>query len=343
MSSPEFELIKRYFTQPVTGRDDVLLGIGDDAAVLRMPSGSDLIAAIDTLVAGVHFPPDTDAASIGHKALAVNLSDMAAMGAEPAWAMLALTLPRPDERWLSEFCRGFFALAREHNVALVGGDTTRGPLTVTVQVQGFAPPGAAFGRSGARPGDLVYVTGTLGDAGLALLLGRQGTGPDKARAFLRQRLDRPQPRVREARRLRGLVHAAIDISDGLVADLGHVLEASGVGATLTLDRLPLSPEFRACLEAAKAADQPGPRPPAPAPDRGPDWAELALSSGDDYELCFTVAPEHRARVESLAASDTPCTCIGVIEAAAGLRCVRADGTAYLPTRQGYDHFAGDAP
>lgn len=337
MSSSEFDLIKRYFTQSDPGRSDVLLGIGDDAAVLQVPSGVELVASIDTLVAGVHFPPDTDAVSIGHKSLAVNLSDMAAMGAEPAWAMLALTLPQADERWLSEFSRGFFALAREYKVALIGGDTTCGPLTISVQIQGFVPPGAAFRRGGARPGDLIYVTGTLGDAGLALLLGREeGIGRPDARAYLRRRLDRPEPRVHEALRLRGRVHAAIDISDGLIADLGHILEASGVGATLSLAQLPLSPAFHICLEAMIAAGHPGLRQLSP----GLAWADLALSSGDDYELCFTAAPEYRARIESLAAAGMPCTCIGVIEATAGLRCRLADGTPYLPPRRGYDHFAG---
>jgi thiamine-monophosphate kinase len=340
MSASEFDLIRRYFAQPGAGRADVLLGIGDDAAVLQPPPGLELVAAIDTLVAGVHFPPDTDADSIGHKALAVNLSDLAAMGAEPAWAMLALTLPQADERWLAEFTRGFFALARAFGVALVGGDTTRGPLTVSVQVQGFVPPGTAFRRGGARPGDLIYVTGCLGDAGLALALGRDAVvGRPTAREYLRRRLDRPQPRVAEALRLRGLARSAIDVSDGLLADLGHILEASGVGATLDLAQLPLSPAFRSCLEAMGAAGHPALRQFTP----GLAWADLALSSGDDYELCFTVAPGHRAHMDALAAEGLSCTCIGTIDAEAGLRCRLADGAAYRAARRGYDHFAGDGP
>jgi len=339
MSASEFDLIRRYFARPGAGRADVLLGIGDDAAVLRSPPGLEQVAAIDTLVAGVHFPPDTAAESIGHKALAVNLSDLAAMGAEPAWAMLALTLPEADERWLEGFARGFFALAREYDVALVGGDTTRGPLTVSVQVQGFVPPGAAFRRGGARPGDLIYVTGTLGDAGLALLLGRDaGIGSPAAREYLRRRLDRPPPRVAEALRLRGLARAAIDVSDGLLADLGHILEASGAGATLDLAQLPLSPAFRSCLETM-GADHPALRRFAP----GLAWADLALGSGDDYELCFTVAPRQRAQLDALAAAGLACTCIGTIGAEAGLRCRLADGAAYRIPRRGYDHFAGDGP
>jgi thiamine-monophosphate kinase len=340
MSASEFDLIRRYFAQPGAVRADVLLGIGDDAAVLQPPPGCELVAAIDTLVAGVHFPPDTDAESIGHKALAVNLSDLAAMGAEPAWAMLALTLPQADERWLADFSRGFFALARAHNVALIGGDTTRGPLTVSVQVQGFVPPGSAFRRGDARPGDLIYVTGTLGDAGLALLLGRDtGIGRSDARAYLRRRLDRPQPRVQEALRLRGLARAAIDISDGLFADLGHILEASGVGATLELAQLPLSPAFRSCLDAMSAATHPALRRFAP----GLAWADLALTSGDDYELCFTVAPGHRAQMDALAADGMTCTCIGSIDADRRLLCRRADGVPYQAARRGYDHFSGNGP
>lgn len=337
MSASEFDLIRRYFTEPAGGRADVQLGIGDDAAVLRPPLGMELVAAIDTLVAGVHFPPDTDAESIGHKALAVNLSDLAAMGAEPAWAMLALTLPQADERWLAGFARGFFALARAHNVALIGGDTTRGPLTVSVQIQGFVPPGAAFRRGGARPGDVIYVTGTLGDAGLALLLGREpGIGSPDTRAYLRRRLDRPQPRVQEALRLRGLAQAAIDVSDGLLADLGHILEASGVGATLDLAQLPLSPAFRAGLDALSAAAHPVLR----QFTSGLAWADLALSSGDDYELCFTVSPHQRVQMDALTAAGLPCTCIGAIDAEPGLRCRLADGSPYQPPRCGYDHFTG---
>ncbi len=336
MSSSEFDLIARHFARPGTGRSDVVLGIGDDAALLRPPPGMELAAAIDTLVAGVHFPLDTDAESVGHKALAVNLSDLAAMGAAPAWAMLALTLPQVDERWLADFSRGFFALARAHDVALVGGDTTRGPLTISVQVQGFVTPGEAFRRGGARPGDLIYVTGTLGDAGLALLLASApGVVPPEEFAWLRGRLDRPQPRVAEALRLRGWVRAAIDVSDGLLADLGHVLEASEVGATLALDRLPQSPAFRTCLEAMGDA-----HPILRRFTSGLAWADLALTAGDDYELCFTVDPANAARLNALAADGMVCTCIGVIDATPGLRCRLADGTSYGPQRRGYDHFAG---
>lgn len=276
----------------------------------------------------MHFPPDTDPAAIGHKALAVNLSDLAAMGAEPAWAMLALTLPAPDEAWLASFSAGFCALAREHRVALIGGDTTRGPLSITVQVHGFVPRGGALRRGGARAGDLIHVTGTLGDAGLALRLARR-TGLECASADLarlRARLDRPSPRVAQGLQLRGRAHAAIDVSDGLLADLGHILEAGGVGATLRLDRLPLSDAFRACI-----ASLDGHRDAA---------AALALTAGDDYELCFTTAPD----MDDLGILDgVACTRIGVIEPAPGLRCLRADGTPWRPAVAGYDHFGDLQP
>ncbi|HYQ72938.1 MAG TPA: thiamine-phosphate kinase, partial [Gammaproteobacteria bacterium] len=213
MSETEFDIIRRYFTRQTVRHEAVLTGIGDDAAVLQVPKDRELLVCIDTLVAGVHFPPDTPAAAIGHKALAVNLSDLAAMGADPAWATLALTLPEPDPVWLEAFAGGFLALAGHHGVQLIGGDTTRGPLSVTVQAHGLAPPGQALRRTGAKPGDRIYVTGTLGDAGLALRL------PEAARTELRARLDYPEPRLEAGRRLRGLASAVIDISDGLLADL----------------------------------------------------------------------------------------------------------------------------
>ncbi len=316
-----------------------MLGIGDDAAILAPPAGRHIVASVDTLVAGVHFDVAADPAAIGHKALAVNLSDLAAMGAEPAWAMLALTLPHADEDWLERFCDGFCALAREFGVALVGGDTTRGPLSVTVQVMGLVPQGAALRRDGARPGDLIHVTGTLGDAGLALLLGSQAMGatPPGELAWLRSRLDRPSPRIAQGLQLRGHAHAAIDISDGLLADLGHVLEASGVGATLWLGRLPLSDAFRACLdllgrdgiqmlaESMRCGD------PADAA------AALALSSGDDYEICYMSAPD---AVVSETIAGLRCTGIGIIEPAPGLRCIRPDGSQWQPVSAGFDHFSG---
>jgi thiamine-monophosphate kinase len=318
-SPSEFDLIARYFTGHDRG-DGVLLGVGDDAALLApLAPGEALAVTVDTLVAGVHFDPAGDPAALGHKLLAVNLSDLAAMGAEPLWATLALTLPTADPTWLEAFSGGLAALAAEHGVALVGGDTTRGPLTLTLQAAGRVPADRVLRRAGARPGDGIYVTGTLGDAALAL---RDPPDLDRGeRAALRQRLERPTPRVAAGRALRGLASAAIDISDGLAADLGHVLDASGVGATVTLADLPLTPAL-ARLAAAG------------------DW-QLPLAGGDDYELCFTV-PAAQEEAVAAAALAVAATRIGTVEAAPGLRLLAPDGTPYRLARAGYDHF-GDAP
>lgn len=317
----EFELIARYFTH-APSRADVRLGVGDDAAVLGVPPGQELVVTTDTLVAGVHFPERTPPEAVGHKVLAVNLSDLAAMGADPAWVTLAITLPSADEHWLADFSRGFAALARLHGVDLVGGDTTRGPLSITVQAMGLVPAGQALRRSGAGPGDLLYVSGTLGDAGLALaaLNGEVLLGGADAEDCLR-RLDRPTPRMALGRALRGLASAAIDVSDGLLADLGHMLQASGAGALIELERLPLSAPVRRRVREAR------------------DWT-LPLASGDDYELLFSVPASRRdALTEVLRGLDVEVTCIGRIEAA-GLRLVEAGGRDVAPARLGYDHFAG---
>jgi thiamine-monophosphate kinase len=316
----EFELINRYFaTQPVT-RSDVALGIGDDAAVLDVPSGRQLVVSTDMLVAGVHFPENTDAESIGHKALAVNLSDIAAMGAEPAWFTLNLSLPQGEASWLEGFCQGMFRLAETYRVALVGGDTTRGPLTIGVQIMGLVPTGRALRRRGARPGDRIYVTGHLGDAALGLRVLQGGLDlPAELRALALARLDRPAPRVQAGQRLRGIASACIDISDGLVADLGHILEASGAGARIHLTRLPQSPVY------AHAFQQVG-------------W-DAALGGGDDYELCFTLPRENEAAFQDIADQlGVPCSHIGDIEAEPGLRIRDAAGKPYVAARAGFDHF-----
>jgi thiamine-monophosphate kinase len=314
----EFELIDRWFKR-MSSRADVLLGVGDDAALLQVPPGRQLAVTVDTLVAGVHFPHETDAVSIGHKSLAVNLSDLAAMGAEPAWVTLALTLPQADEDWLAGFSHGFLELAEACGVSLVGGDTTRGPLSITVQASGFVPDGLALRRSGARPGDALCVTGSLGDAGLGLawLLGER-TLPPKVGQAVRERLDRPAPRVAAGLALRGLASAAIDVSDGLAADLRHILQASGVGATVDVDALPLSEPVRTQSDAR----------------------ELALASGDDYELLFAVAPaDEQETVARLQAQGLRCTRIGRVEVEPGLRLTNADGSPYAAaTPRGYDHF-----
>lgn len=323
MPLAEFSLIERFFAASSRQRKDVALGIGDDAAIVEVPSGEQLVVAVDTLVAGVHFPDSATAADIGHKALAVNLSDMAAMGATPRWATLALTLPRPDENWIAEFARGFFALAEQHDVELIGGDTTCGPLCMSVQILGTVPQGEALPRSGARSGDRIFVSGALGDAGLALrLLQRGGECAADTRALLDRRLHRPPPRVQLGERLRGVASAAIDVSDGLLADLAHMLDRSGVGASVNVDAVPRSEAFRSCVAPAQSA-----------------WFDLPLAAGDDYELCFTAAPKQAGALRALAqALSVPITDIGVIETQPGLRCRRNDGNEYQPAQRGYEHF-----
>jgi thiamine-monophosphate kinase len=317
----EFQIIDQFFTRQRVQRDDVLLGIGDDAALLRVPAGQTLAVSVDTLVEGVHFLPDIAPRDLGYRALAVNLSDLAAMGAQPAWATLALTLPQADGDWLREFSAGFFELADEYAMQLVGGNTARGPLNVTVQVHGFVPAGRALLRRGAQAGDSIFVTGTVGDAALGLRIERgelQTAGDDAA--TLRRRYRRPTPRVAAGMALRGFASACIDVSDGLLADLGHVLDASNVGARVWVDCLPLSPAYVRVRDSAS------------------DWG-AALNGGDDYELCFTAAPVHREQIErSVTACGCALACIGEIESAHGLRCEYRDGQPYRTDQRGYQHF-----
>jgi thiamine-monophosphate kinase len=319
MSRGEFELIERYFTGLGARRPDVVLGVGDDAALLRPPPGCELVATTDTLVSGRHFLASIPPQSLGHRSLAVNLSDIAAMGAEPAWALLSLTLPAVDEGWLAEFAAGFAALASAHAVALIGGNLSRGPLAITVQLLGLAPAGAALRRYGARPGDSVFVTGTLGDAAAGLLVERgelAAAGADAASLIERYR--RPTPRIAAGQLLRATASACIDISDGLYADVGKLAAASGCGVLLDVARLPLS----AALLAAG----------------GQRAQRLALAGGDDYELCFTVRPERvAALVSSWPAALCAVSCIGTATAERGVALANgtaADGAAL----QGYDHF-----
>lgn len=320
----EFSLIDR-LRQRAGSRPDVVLGIGDDAAVLDPPRGQQLVLAVDTLVEGVHFAKGVPASAIGWKALAVNLSDLAAMGAEPAVALLALTLPGSNEAFVEEFAAGFAALADTHRVALVGGDTTRGPLAASVTVLGYVPAGRAITRSGAQPGDDLWVTGTLGDAAGALALWKSGI-PMLRTGALRERLDRPTPRLGAGLALRGLATACIDVSDGLLADLGHLLAMSGVGADLDADALPTSAAFRDAF-----------------PGREVQRA-LQLTGGDDYELCFSAPPSRREAVQAaLAAVATPATRIGSLTRGARLRLLDADRLPLpLPARRGWDHFT-DGP
>lgn len=276
MSISEFDLIRQYFaTQPVI-RADTVLGIGDDAAIVQPFPSQQIVLTTDTLVQGVHFSETTSAEDIGYKALAVNLSDLAAMGAEPAWVLLTISLPKPDTTWLAQFCAGFYALAQAYQVQLIGGDTSYSPiLSITVQLIGTVPPGQALRRSGAQPGDLIYVTGSLGGAGLALQLLQQGISPVTE---VLNRLNRPEPCIAQGLALRQIATSAIDISDGLAADLAHILRASAVGATLEWARLPIYPALDDYLTPEVA------------------W-QLALTHGDDYELCFTVPAERQSLLE----------------------------------------------
>lgn len=322
MSLSEFGLIERYFSHCGVTRDDVRLGVGDDAALLECPPGQHLVAAMDTLVDGVHFPHGAPPASIGYRALAVNLSDLAAMGARAAWALLALTLPEADEAWLSQFTAGFARLARIHGVALVGGDTTRGPLCVTVQVLGHVS-GPAMLRSGGRPGDALFVTGTPGDAAAGLAL-EQGRWPEsQGGQYLRDRFLFPTPRMQLGERLREYASACIDVSDGLLGDAGKLAAASGCGAQISYADLPLSQP----LVRAAGADR---------------AHELALTGGDDYELCFSVGP---GQLERLLTQMPPehwgYTRIGTLREAPGTDVVR-DGVAVKLAHSGYDHFSGPA-
>jgi thiamine-monophosphate kinase len=318
MSAGEFDLIRRFFLEPSAKRAGTVLGIGDDCALLDCPPGMELAVTVDTLVSGIHFLPDVDPEKLGHKALAVNLSDLAAMGAKPAWCTLALTLPNVDEAWLSAFSRGFFSLANRFGIALVGGDTTRGPLSITLQALGLVPVGQALRRSGARPGDLIYVSGPLGSAGLGLRM-RQGLTTVFDAAAIGA-LECPEPRVALGERLRGLASACIDISDGLAADLGHLLAASQVGATLDVEHIPLIESVRQFV-------------------RDNQHGDLPLTAGDDYELCFTVPTDRQAKVDSLLERfELPGQCVGAIETTPGLR-IQRHGQPIALNFSGYDHFS----
>jgi len=277
MPLSEFEMIRRFFTYPAR---HAVLGVGDDAAIVRARRGSELVVTTDMLVAGRHFHYGADPERLGHKALAVNLSDIAAMGATPRWATLAIALPRVDARWLAAFMRGFMRLARRHGVDLVGGDTTRGPLNICVEVVGEVPRGRALRRDGARPGDDVWVSGTLGDAALALAARRLGLHR-RERTLLTQKLDAPTPRIGLGQALRGVARSAIDVSDGLVADLGHICERSRVAAVLSLERLPCSAIMK------QHRDRPAGR-------------AALLAGGDDYELAFTAGRARRERIAAIA-------------------------------------------
>jgi len=311
----EFELIARHFSPPV--RHTVLAG-GDDAALVAPASGMELAVSTDMLVAGRHFLPDTDAERLGHKALAVNLSDMAAMGANPRWATLSLALPQADEGWIAAFMRGFLALAREHDVDLIGGDTTSGPLNLCVQIMGEVPAGRALRRSGARVGDAIWVSGTLGEAGIGLRHLR-GEWPLAApeRAHCLERLERPTPRVALGLALRDVAHAAIDVSDGLVADLGHIASRSAVCAVIQWSRLP-RPDFAG---------------------EGSDAQDCVLAGGDDYELCFTAPAGAGDAIREISRQlSVPVAEIGRVEEGEGVAVYDAHGRPIALRSAGFDHF-----
>jgi thiamine-monophosphate kinase len=313
----EFELIERYFSRPAL-RGDVLLGVGDDAALLQVPPGRVLVAATDTLVEGRHFLPGAPPESVGHQALAVNLSDLAAMGAEPAWALLSLSMPTADEDWVRRFADGLYALAGRHGVALVGGDTVRGPRVVTVTALGTVEPGRALRRDGAQPGDVLYVSGWPGEAAAGLERLERGTPFDVADLLVRRYLY-AEPRVDLGRALAGRATAAMDVSDGLLGDLGKLCTASGVAARLDLERLPVS-------GALAAHGTPT------------DRERCVLFGGDDYELLFTLPGPAAAAAEATLGSSVPVARIGAIEHGRGVRCVRHGIEAHV-TGSGYDHFA----
>lgn len=321
MSMQEFELIQRFFTQAAR---HAVLGVGDDCALLAPTPGQQWAISTDMLVAGTHFLADTEPEALGHKALAVNLSDLAACGAQPRFALLALALPVVDEAWLASFAQGLFALAQRHEVELVGGDTTRGPLNICITVLGEVPAGEALLRSGAVPDDEIWVSGTLGDAalGLAALQGQVNLEAT-ARAACVARLCRPTPRLALGLALRGLAHAAIDISDGLVADLGHILERSQCAAAIDFVALPRSAALASCTDEDRRA-------------------QCVLAGGDDYELCFTAAPAQAPAIEDLAVRlGVPLTRVGRIVAgpAGALSVGDAAGRPMAISSRGFDHFA----
>lgn len=323
MPLSEFEIINEFFANQQVNTDLVPVGIGDDAAVINTSSDEQLLISVDTLNMGVHFPQQTSAFDIGYKALAVNLSDIAAMGGTPKWFTLAMSLPEANRDWLEAFTEGLSSLAQQYQLSLVGGDTTHGPLSITIQIGGTVPIGQSLQRRGARAEDNIYVTGTLGDAAAALMMCQNAISADaKTSERLLQRLNLPVPRVNIGITLRGIATACIDISDGLAADLGHILESSGVGAELKLAALPRSSAMDALLSEASQIQ------------------EWQLYGGDDYELCFTAPAIQHERIMTISQQENcPITSIGRITREPGLFC--DDDAQHTPVViRGYDHFGG---
>ena len=328
MSGSEFKIIQSYFSEPEQeNRSDVILGIGDDCAIVAPRETSQLAFSIDTLISGVHFPHNTAADAIAYKALAVNLSDLAAMGAEPAWFTLSLTLPEElsKNNWLDAFSQSLFSLAKQYHINLIGGDTTHGPLSITIQVAGYVEADAAIKRCGAKVGDVIVVTGVLGAAAMGLDIALQQSADnyiclsDTEKKSALNALNYPKARVVEGLNLRSIAHAAVDLSDGLYADLGHILKASNVAAELQLEKLPLS-ETLSCLNQETA------------------W-EKALTGGDDYELCFTLSKDDWPQVSK---KNPQFTAIGRIVSQQpdqkNLRLLKTNGEELIFHSRGYDHF-----
>lgn len=311
MAISEFGVIQRYFSRQIENTAVNRLGVGDDCALMSIPEGYELAITADTMVEGVHFFAGADPKQLAHKLLAVNLSDLAAMGAEPVSVTLALTLPKVDQEWLKAFAEGFFALAKQFSVDLVGGDTTSGALTLTIQALGLVPQGQAIKRSTAKTGDLIFVTGCLGEAGLGLKV-EQGYCCETPVSVLKQ-FHTPSPRINEGLSIRSYASACIDLSDGIASDLRHILEKSGVGACLDWAKIPLTDPVSEYISETG------------------DW-QMPLSAGEDYELCFTVSPE------KLSGIDIACTQVGIIEEQAGLRINRFGVTEQLKVK-GFEHFS----
>ena len=318
MSLNEFDIIQRFFSGLTGKRPDTLIGIGDDCALLQPPAGKLLAVSTDTLVAGRHFPAQTSAQDIGYKSLAVNLSDLAAMGAEPAWVSLSLTLPEAEEDWLAGFSRGFAELANEFQLELIGGDITRGPLSISVTIHGFVAPEKSMTRSGANVGDIVCVSGSLGEAALAL--GRLADGQSISDNLL-NRLNRPSPRVNLGMQLTGLATSCIDISDGLVADLGHICDASACQAEINLQQLPCSTDVYDEIQQSQSWD-------------------IVLAGGDDYELCFTVSPASRWQLAEISnQTGLQITEIGEMKTGSGVSCLNQKGQPVPLNLTGFKHFS----
>jgi thiamine-monophosphate kinase len=319
----EFDIINAYFNKKIK-RQDVVLGLGDDCAILQPPAGKELIVSTDSLVLNRHFFPETSPFDVGYRAVAVSLSDIAAMGGDPAWLMLSLVLPKVDENWLDEFSKGLFFILEKFNVDLIGGNISKGPLSITTQAIGYGISKNLLRRSAALPGDLIYVTYTLGNAALALALIKKEIESilfsSEEIAALTRALWQPTPRIAEGQAIGSLAHAAIDISDGLLADLSHIMANSRVGATLYLEQIPVSASLKKLPDEKKM--------------------ELALRGGDDYELCFTVPPKHLPQLEEVNQRlNYPFTCIGKITTYPELRIKNPEGKSISFSQKGYQHFS----